>query len=237
MNVEKQTFPSWAVAQKPVEHWRPLAPHSPWALSLPIVGLLTHLFAAKYTVSVSFAVINCTVCLLFPPGAWWPAVPRYESTYPLCVSLWLKVGLLLLASSPSACVFFSSHPWPTFFSVSFLPTPSLWNWQAYLSILQGWVSLHCPSACLSDFPHSGLLLQAGAGLFPAGVPVWEQLLTYVVLYFLCPLAFLLLGAHWLPSHKWDSFPWDFTVCRNIYFFPCTYTPPSLLFFTIYFSGG
>lgn len=67
MKVEKQIFPSWAPAQKPIEHWKPLAPHSPWTTSLPIVGLLIHLFPAKCIVSVSFAVINCTVCLLFPP--------------------------------------------------------------------------------------------------------------------------------------------------------------------------
>lgn len=63
----------------------------------------------------------------------------------------------------------------------------------------------CPSACLSGLPHMGLPLHAGPDLSPAGVPVWEQLLTYAVLYFYF-LAFLLPGAHALPSPKRGFLP-------------------------------
>lgn len=176
MKVEKQIFPSWAPAQKPIEHWKPLAPHSPWTTSLPIVGLLIHLFPAKCIVSVSFAVINCTVCLLFPPR--W--LVTYCSHRLICLSsMCQSFSDGKLAFSPagfflfSLCVFLFTPL--TYLLASVIPSHALPLELASLSLHLAGLSYSpvclCPSVCLFDFPHMGLLLHAGAGLFPAGVPV------------------------------------------------------------------
>jgi hypothetical protein len=80
------------------------------------------------------------VFLLFPKLAGWPTVPTDASSHPLHVSLFLSSR----SDSDSSFLglFFPYVPWPTFFPLSFLPKPFPCNRQAYLFILQGWVSLY-----------------------------------------------------------------------------------------------
>lgn len=84
----------------------------------------------------------------------WPS-PAGFFLFSLCVFLFTPLTYLLASVIPS-------HALP-------LELASLSLHLAGLKLLST-VCL-CPSACLSDFPHMGLLLHAGAGLFPAGVPV------------------------------------------------------------------
>lgn len=56
------------------------------------VGLLTHLFPAKYTVPVNLAVIKCAVYQLFLQGGWLTCCPQRCLSLPLCVSLYLLLG-------------------------------------------------------------------------------------------------------------------------------------------------
>lgn len=142
MNVGKQTAlrRSWA----PVGHTEQLStgglsPHSPWVPSLPLVGLLTHLIAAKCIVSVSLTVINLTVCLLFSQGGWLTYCPqRCLST--LCVSLSLLPRSVFdwrLASYcwflPLQLVFFSLH-FLTYLLPTVIPSHILLLEQASLSL-------------------------------------------------------------------------------------------------------
>lgn len=128
------------------------------------------------------------VSVFFLTGSW-PS-PAGFFLFSLCVFLFTPLTYLLPCAVPS-------HALP-------LELASLSLHLAGLSFSP--LSASVPLLAYLASPHMGLLLHASWWSFLTGIPVWKQLLTYAVLYFLYLLAFLLLAATIFPATNETLFP-------------------------------